>query len=41
MTTVRIIAAHIIRVVKSRRMTRTGHVERMRDVRNAYKIMVG
>jgi hypothetical protein len=31
----------IIRVVKSRRMRWAGHVARMREKRNAYRILVG
>jgi hypothetical protein len=31
----------IIRVIKSRRMTWTGHVARMGERRNAYRILVG
>jgi hypothetical protein len=30
-----------IRVIKSRRMKWVGHVECMREMRNAYKILVG
>jgi hypothetical protein len=32
---------NIIRVIKSRRMTWMGHVARMGEMRNAYKISVG
>jgi hypothetical protein len=32
---------NIIRVIESRRMRWTGHVERMGKIRNAYKILVG
>jgi hypothetical protein len=31
---------NIIRVIKSRRMTGAGHVARMREMRNTYKILV-
>jgi hypothetical protein len=31
----------IIRMIKSRRMRRAGHVARMRAKRNAYRILVG
>jgi hypothetical protein len=31
----------IIRMIKSRRMRWTGHVARMREKRNAYRILVG
>jgi hypothetical protein len=31
----------IIRLIKSRRIIWAGHVERMREMRNAYKILVG
>jgi hypothetical protein len=31
----------IIRMIKSRRMRWTAHVERMREKRNAYRILVG
>jgi hypothetical protein len=34
-------SANIIRVIKSRRMRRTGHVARMGEKRVAYKILVG
>jgi hypothetical protein len=32
---------NIIRMIKSRRMTWAGHVARMREKRNAYRILVG
>jgi hypothetical protein len=32
---------HIIRIIKSRRMRWAGHVARMGDKRNAYRILVG
>jgi hypothetical protein len=32
---------HIVRVVKSGRMTWTGHVARIGKIKNAYKILVG
>jgi hypothetical protein len=32
---------NISRVIKSRRLRLTGHVTRMGEVRNAYKILVG
>jgi hypothetical protein len=32
---------NIIRVIKSRRMRWAGHIARMRDIRNAYNIVVG
>jgi hypothetical protein len=32
---------NIIRVIKSRRMRWAGHVARMREMRNAYNILVG
>jgi hypothetical protein len=32
---------NIIRVIKSRRMRRAGHVARMGEMRNAHKILVG
>jgi hypothetical protein len=32
---------NIIRVIKSKRMKWAGHVERMGEMRNAYKISVG
>jgi hypothetical protein len=32
---------NIIRVIKSKRMRCEGHVARMREMRNAYKILVG
>jgi hypothetical protein len=32
---------HIIRVIRSRKMTWAGRVARMGDMRNAYKILVG
>jgi hypothetical protein len=32
---------NIIRVIKSRRMRWVGHVARMREIRNSYKILVG
>jgi hypothetical protein len=35
------ISPDIIRVIKSRRMRWAGHVGRMGEVRNAYKILVG
>jgi hypothetical protein len=31
----------IIRIIKSRRMTCAGHVARMEEKRNAYRILVG
>jgi hypothetical protein len=31
----------IIRIIKSRRMRRAGHVERMGEKRNAYRLLVG
>jgi hypothetical protein len=31
----------IIRIIKSRRMRWAGHVARMREKRNAYRLMVG
>jgi hypothetical protein len=31
----------IIRIIKSRRMTRAGHVARMEENRNAYRLLVG
>jgi hypothetical protein len=31
----------IIRIIKSRRMRRAGHVARMREKRNAYRLLVG
>jgi hypothetical protein len=31
----------IIRMIKSRRMRRTGHIARMGETRNAYRILVG
>jgi hypothetical protein len=31
----------IVRVIKSRRMRRTGHVERMGEKRNTYRILMG
>jgi hypothetical protein len=31
----------ILRIIKSRRMRWAGHVTRMRDMRNAYRILVG
>jgi hypothetical protein len=31
----------IIRIIKSRRMRWTGHVTRMEEKRNAYKLLVG
>jgi hypothetical protein len=31
----------IIRIIKSRRMSLVGHVVRMREKRNAYRILVG
>jgi hypothetical protein len=34
-------SADIIRKIKSRRMKWAGHVARMGDMRNAYKILVG
>jgi hypothetical protein len=34
-------SSSIIRVIKSRRMRWAGHVARMRERRNAYKILVG
>jgi hypothetical protein len=33
--------SNIIRMIKSRRMRWVGHVVRMRETRNAYKILVG
>jgi hypothetical protein len=32
---------NIIRMIKSRRMRWGGHVEQMRETRNAYRILVG
>jgi hypothetical protein len=32
---------NIIRIIKSRRMRWTGHVARIREKRNAYRILVG
>jgi hypothetical protein len=32
---------NFVRVMKSRRIGRAGHVARMRDVRNAYSVLVG
>jgi hypothetical protein len=32
---------HVIKVIKSRRITLAGHIARMRDLRNAYNILVG
>jgi len=32
---------HIIRVIKSRRMSRAGHVARIGDKRGAYRVLVG
>jgi hypothetical protein len=32
---------NIIRMIKSRRMRWVGHVERIRETRNAYRILVG
>jgi hypothetical protein len=34
-------SASIIRVIKSRRIRWAGHVARMREKRNAYRILVG
>jgi hypothetical protein len=34
-------SSSIIRKIKSRRMRGAGHVARMRDKRNAYRILVG
>jgi hypothetical protein len=34
-------STNIIRVIKSRRMRWTGHVTRMGEMKNAYKIFVG
>jgi hypothetical protein len=34
-------SSNIIRMIKSRRMRWTGHVARMREKRNAYRILVG
>jgi hypothetical protein len=31
----------IIRIIKARRMRRAGHVARLRDKRNAYRLLVG
>jgi hypothetical protein len=31
----------IVRMIKSRRMIRAGHVARMGEMRNAYKILIG
>jgi hypothetical protein len=33
-------SAHIIRIMKSRRMRLAGHVARMREKRNAYRLLV-
>jgi hypothetical protein len=35
------VSAHIIGVIKSRRMRWTRHIARMRERRNTYKILVG
>ena len=32
---------HIIRVIKSRRMSRAGHVARIGEKRGAYRVLVG
>jgi len=32
---------NIIKVIKSKRMRCTGHVTRMKDMRNTYRILVG
>jgi hypothetical protein len=34
-------STNVIRMIKSRRMRRTRHVARMREKRNAYRILVG
>jgi hypothetical protein len=34
-------SSNIIRMIKSRRMRRAGHVARIRKKRNAYRILVG
>jgi hypothetical protein len=34
-------SASIIRIIKSRRMRWAGHVARMREKRNAYRLLVG
>jgi hypothetical protein len=36
-----ILSPNIIRMMKSRRMRWTGHVARMEEKRNAYRILVG
>jgi len=33
-------STHIIRVIKSRKMRWAGHIARMKEIRNAYKILV-
>jgi hypothetical protein len=32
---------HIIKIIKSRRMRWAGYIARMREMRNAYRILVG
>jgi len=36
-----IICRHIVRVIKSRRMRWAGHVERMGEEREVYRVLVG